>query len=129
LLKRFLIKTKLINNLVSKGFEFETHIEIYVYMLRGCIGQPLLKKSYMKNFTKYDGDEAVAKKMKQFLSENRTASCTMISEGTGIPQKTLCYRKRALEKEGSVMVAKYDLCKVTGRRVQFLTLRRDFAAI
>lgn len=56
----------------------------------------------------------------QFLQEN-TATASMISEATGLPQKNICRYKRYLEKKGQLWEIEKNLCKHTGFRAWYLT--------
>ena len=49
-------------------------------------------------------------------------TCTEISQLTKIPQKTLCFIKRRLEKAKQVQAIKRVTCRVTGRRAYLIEL-------
>lgn len=55
-----------------------------------------------------------------YLQEH-TASATMTTVATGIPQKHLTRYKRRLQKMGLLWIVAIQKCKVTGRYVQYLT--------
>jgi len=59
-----------------------------------------------------------------FLSEN-TATCSMVTEATGIPQKCLTRHKRALEKSGQLIELFYADCRKTGHRAAYLTTNQN----
>lgn len=56
----------------------------------------------------------------QYLKEH-TATASMISEKTGIPQKNICRYKRDLELSGRLWEVEKKLCKKTGFRAWYLT--------
>jgi predicted transcriptional regulator len=53
--------------------------------------------------------------------QNHTATASMVSKYTGIPQKNICRFKRDLEKRGLLFEVEKKLCKVTGFRAWFLS--------
>lgn len=53
--------------------------------------------------------------------ENHTATATMVSKATGIPQKCITRYKRDLEKEGLLYEVKKKLCKATDFPAWYLT--------
>lgn len=53
-----------------------------------------------------------------------TATNTMISKATGIPQKNICRIKRNLEKQGLLQEMERKLCKETGHRASYLTTNK-----
>jgi hypothetical protein len=54
-----------------------------------------------------------------------TATNTMTSKATGIPQKNICRIKRNLEKKGLLQEVERKLCKVTGHRASYLTTNKE----
>ncbi|RXG21249.1 hypothetical protein [Leeuwenhoekiella marinoflava] len=56
----------------------------------------------------------------QYL-QNHSATASMITEATGIPQKNICRYKRDLEKAGRLWELEKRLCKTTGFRAWYLT--------
>lgn len=56
----------------------------------------------------------------QFLHEN-TATASMVSKSTGIPQKNICRIKRNLEQRGLLQEVAKRKCKVTGFSGWYLT--------
>ena len=50
-----------------------------------------------------------------------TATASMVSVATGIPQKNICWYKRALEKEDLLWEVYRATCKITSRQAWFLT--------
>jgi len=58
-----------------------------------------------------------------------TATNTMTSNATGIPQKNICRIKRNLEKKGLLQEAERKLCKVTGHRASYLTTNKELFKI
>ena len=55
-----------------------------------------------------------------YLLEN-TATASMLSEATGIPQKNITRYKRKLEKAGKLWEVKKATCKKTGFKAFYLT--------
>jgi len=55
-----------------------------------------------------------------YLTEN-TATASMVSECTGIPQKNICRFKRDLELSGRLKEIEKKHCKITGFRAWYLT--------
>lgn len=56
----------------------------------------------------------------EYLKEN-TATASMVTEATGIPQKCICRYKRDLEKQGLLYEVVKKHCKFTGFRAWYLT--------
>jgi predicted HTH transcriptional regulator len=56
----------------------------------------------------------------EYLKSN-TATASMITEFTGIPQKSICRYKRDLEKQGLLYEVIKKHCKFTGFRAWYLT--------
>lgn len=56
----------------------------------------------------------------QYLWEH-TATASMVSHATGVPQKNICRYKRDLEKEGRLWETEKKLCKHTGYKAWYLT--------
>lgn len=56
----------------------------------------------------------------QYLKEN-TATASMVSDKTGIPQKNICRFKRDLELSGRLWEVEKRYCKKTGFRAWYLT--------
>lgn len=53
--------------------------------------------------------------------QQHTATNTMVSLATGIPQKSICRYKRDLEQNGQLYEVEKRFCKVTGKRAWYLT--------
>jgi predicted HTH transcriptional regulator len=69
-------------------------------------------------------------KLKQFQNQKKTifeylksntATASMVTEFTGIPQKSICRYKRDLEKQGLLYEVIKKHCKFTGFRAWYLT--------
>ncbi len=60
----------------------------------------------------------------EYLKEN-TATASMVTEYTGVPQKSICRYKRDLEKRNLLNEVEKKLCKVTGFRAWYLTTNPD----
>ena len=56
----------------------------------------------------------------EYLKSN-TATASMVTEFTGIPQKSICRYKRDLEKQGLLYEVIKKHCKFTGFRAWYLT--------
>jgi predicted transcriptional regulator len=52
---------------------------------------------------------------------NNTATNTMVSKATNIPQKNICRAKRNFEKAGILHEVERRFCKITGHRASYLT--------
>jgi hypothetical protein len=50
-----------------------------------------------------------------------TATASMVSQATGVPQKSICRYKRDLEKQGLLYEVEKRFCKITGFRAWYLT--------
>lgn len=61
-----------------------------------------------------------------FLLEN-TATASMVSAATGVPQKNICRYKRDLEKIGRLWEIEKKLCKKTGFKAWYLTTNSENA--
>jgi hypothetical protein len=60
----------------------------------------------------------------EYLKEN-TATASMVTEFTGVPQKSICRYKRDLEKQNLLYEVEKKLCKVTNFRAWYLTTNPD----
>lgn len=60
----------------------------------------------------------------EYLKEN-TATASMVTEYTGVPQKSICRYKRDLEKQNLLNEVEKKLCMVTGFRAWYLTTNPD----
>jgi hypothetical protein len=60
----------------------------------------------------------------EFLKQY-TATASMVSDTTGVPQKSICRYKRDLEKEGLLYEVEKKFCKLTGFRAWYLTTNTD----
>ena len=56
----------------------------------------------------------------QYLKQN-TATASMVTEATSVPQKSICRYKRDLEKQGLLFEVVKKHCKITGFRAWYLT--------
>jgi hypothetical protein len=61
--------------------------------------------------------------MKRFYEylQTQTATASMVSDETGIPQKNICRLKRKLEKAGLLWEVQKRFCQKTGYRAWYLT--------
>lgn len=56
--------------------------------------------------------------------QRHTATASMVTEATGIPQKCICRYKRDLEKSGLLAEIKKGPCKITNHLAWFLTTNK-----
>ncbi len=56
--------------------------------------------------------------------ETNTATNTMVSKATGIPQKNICRIKRSFELLGMLQEVERRFCKITGHRASYLTTNK-----
>ena len=68
--------------------------------------------------------KAQKKTIFEFLKVH-TATASMVSKATGIPQKNICRYKRDLEKSGLLAETERELCKATSFRAWYLTTNKD----
>ena len=60
----------------------------------------------------------------QYLKQN-TATASMVTEATSVPQKSICRYKRDLEKQGLLFEVAKKHCKITGFRAWYLTTNTE----
>jgi len=60
----------------------------------------------------------------EYLKQN-TATNTMVSVNTGVPQKNICRFKRDLEQQGLLIEVEKKLCKITGFRAWYLSTNEN----
>ncbi len=53
------------------------------------------------------------------------ATASMVTEATGVPQKSICRYKRDLEKRGLLCEISKKHCEITGFRAWYLTTNAD----
>lgn len=53
--------------------------------------------------------------------QNNTATASMVTAETGVPQKNICRYKRDLEKSGRLWEVCKDYCKETGFKAWYLS--------
>lgn len=59
--------------------------------------------------------------------QNHTATASIVSKATGIPQKNICRFKRDLEKEGILYEVEKKHCELTGFKAWYLTTNPDLS--
>ncbi len=59
-----------------------------------------------------------------YLQDN-IATSSMVSDATGVPQKSICRYKKDLEKQGLLYEIKKKCCKLTGFKAWYLTTNSD----
>ena len=69
---------------------------------------------------KYKHFNSQLKTIFEYLKQN-TATASMVTEATGIPQKCICRHKRDLEKQGLLYEVIKTYCKETGFKAWYLT--------
>lgn len=60
----------------------------------------------------------------QYLKQY-TATASMVTDATGVPQKSICRYKRDLEKQNLLYEVVKSQCKLTGFRAWYLTTNPD----
>lgn len=73
---------------------------------------------------KYNKRNTQLKTIFQYLKEH-TATASMVTEATGIPQKCVTRYKRDLEQAGRLYEVKKDFCQHTGFPAWYLTTNPD----
>lgn len=63
-----------------------------------------------------------------YLQEH-TATASMVTAATGIPQKNICRFKRKLEKAGRLWQVDKKLCRHTGFKAWYLTTNPDLITL
>lgn len=89
------------------------------------------------NITNHRPDNVVSNKQSKFtLSttqlktifhylQKHTATASMVSQATGIPQKSICRYKRDLEKRGLLCEVRKGICELTKFRAWYLSTNQD----
>jgi hypothetical protein len=73
---------------------------------------------------KFNQFENQKKTIFEFLKQY-TATASMVTQATGIPQKSICRYKRDLEKKGLLYEVEKKHCKLTGFRAWYLTTNTE----
>lgn len=81
------------------------------------------RNSFGKGQGKNTSFKSQTKIIFQYLSKH-TATNTMVSKATGIPQKNICRVKRNLEKEGKLQEVAQRFCKITSHKAHYLTTNK-----
>jgi len=68
----------------------------------------------------YNNFDAELKQIKAYLL-NHNASASMVAAALKIYRPSLCRHKRTLESNGVLKVTHKGICKITGRKVQYLS--------
>jgi hypothetical protein len=82
------------------------------------------RMSFEKGQGKNNQNKNQKKTIFQYL-QNHLATGSMISEATGIPQKSICRYKRDLELQGLLYEVEKKYCKITGFKAWYLTTNKD----
>ena len=77
-------------------------------------------KSFEKGQGKNTNSDTQEKTIFKYLFEN-TATASMVSEATSIPQKNICREKRKLEIDGKLKEVRKGICKITGFEAFYLS--------
>ena len=79
----------------------------------------------------YDKGKRFSKQAKTIFNylKSNTATNTMVSKATGIPQKNICRYKRDFELLGILQEVERKLCKITGHRASYLTTNKELFKI
>jgi hypothetical protein len=72
-------------------------------------------------------DKAFQTQLKTIFNylKNHTATASMVTAATGIPQKCVTRYKRDLEKAGRLAEVKKSICKYTGHKAWYLTTNTE----
>jgi hypothetical protein len=81
---------------------------------------PNSRKSFEKGQSKNTYFKSQEKTIFNYLFKH-TATNTMVSEATGVPQKNICRAKRDFEKAGLLQEVERKFCQFTGHRASYLT--------
>lgn len=77
-------------------------------------------QKYFKSQSKDMNSKTQEKTIFHYL-KNHTATASMVSKATGIPQKCICRYKRDLELSGLLYEVVKKRCKLTGFKAWYLT--------
>jgi hypothetical protein len=86
------------------------------------------KSNSRESFEKEQSEDNKIKNQKKTIFQylqNHIATGSMISEATGIPQKSICRYKRDLELRGLLYEVEKKYCKITGFKAWYLTTNQD----
>lgn len=83
-----------------------------------------LKKSFEKGQGKNKGFQSQEKTIFQYLKKH-TATATMLTAATGIPQKCITRYKRDFEKAGKLQEVVKAICKSSGFKAWYLTTNKN----
>ena len=87
-------------------------------------GKHSLNKSFEKGQDKSNERFTQLKTIFEYL-QNNTATATMVTDATGVPQKCITRYKRDLEKVGKLKEVKKTFCKITGFKAWYLTTNQS----
>ena len=83
-----------------------------------------LNKSFEKGQGKYTSFQSQEKTIFHYL-EKHTATATMLTDATGIPQKCITRYKRDFEKAGKLQEVLKAMCKSSGFKAWYLTTNKN----
>lgn len=82
-------------------------------------------KSFLSEEQSKDTERKTDLKTIFYYLRKNTATMSMVSYATGIPQKSITRYKRDLEKAGQLYELVKDKCKITGYRAWYVTTNPD----
>lgn len=85
---------------------------------------PFDTSNFSYDHNEYKDSKTQSKTIFQYLQDN-TATASMVSDATGVPQKNICRYKRDLEKAGRLWETEKKLCKITGFKAWYLTTNTE----
>ena len=83
-----------------------------------------LNKSFEKGQGKNTSFQTQEKTIFHYLKKH-TATATMLTDATGIPQKCITRYKRDFEKAGKLQEVLQAMCKSSGFKAWYLTTNKD----
>ncbi len=92
-----------------------------------AVSKHSLKKSFTNRQAQDKGFQRYSTQLKTIFHylKTHTATASMVSDATVIPQKNIARYKRDMEKQGLLYEVEKKLCKVTTNRAFYLTTNPD----
>lgn len=84
----------------------------------------MTQQNSLKNQLEQDNQKTTQLKTIFHYLQRHTATASMVTEATGIPQKCICRYKRDLEKSGLLAEIKKGPCKITNHLAWFLSTNK-----
>lgn len=85
--------------------------------------------NYRETYMGKDSTFSYQKQLFYAYLKNHTATASMVSEATGIPQKNICRFKREFEIDGLLWELERKICQKTGFPAWYLTTNQELAPI